>query len=81
MSNFLAQGNRLAQIHFALSQRGISISCEKCEQGTRLIYEGSSPAFLLDEQGNLQSQNFPSVILLCQHCGHIDKYSSVVLKL
>lgn len=81
MSDFLVQGNRLAEIQNALSQRGISISCKQCQQGPVLIYEGSSPTFLLDDEGNLQSQNFPVIVLLCQYCGAIAEHSSIILGL
>lgn len=81
MSDFLVKGNRLAQIHVALSQRGIPVSCNQCNQGPRLIYEGSSPTFLLDDERNPQSQNFPVIILLCPNCGAIAEHSSIILGL
>lgn len=81
MSDFLVQGNRLAEIRKAMELRNISAFCRHCQRGGYLIYEGSSPTLLLDNEGSLQSQNIPVIILICNYCGHVEEYSSIVLGL
>lgn len=81
MSNFLVQGDRLNEIHSAMQEKGISVICDRCRRGEYWIYEGSSPTFLIDEDGQLQSQGFPVVIFLCANCGAIQEHSTIVLGL